>query len=396
MNRHEARHMQHLQHSIEARDAVPQRDGRRYGPAPQRLRRRCERAARRAAVLLRRGAGRLGYAMNQVALALGMPRRTLGDWEQRWREDHLEARVRGRPARPSGIDRRNELIDAVRLEGLHVGVPTYQSRFPGMARREVENVVRRCKRLGVRRARTAMNRLRWTTPGTVWAMDHTQPPGLIDGVHPSVFAVRDLASGCQLAWHPLIAESARHTIQVLETLFIRHGAPLVIKSDNGSPFIAEPMIDLLRCWDVTPLLSPPSTPRYNGACEAGIGWMKTRTGHFATLRGCEPSWITPDLHAALEQQNRRGSPSGPTGPTPHQRFEARDPISPEQRAGFAALLNCTRNTPIADQSQQHDPSPQRQTTRSNVERALVEARLLVITRRRIPQPLKSFFSAKIT
>ena len=389
--------MQHQQHSIEVRDALPPRQGKRYGPAPQRLDRGCERSARRTAVLLRRGARRLGYATNQVALAVGIPQRTLSEWEQRWREDHLEARARGRPAHPSDIDKRNTLIDAVRHAGPHVGVATYQSQFPDMPRREVQDIVRRYKRLAGLRCRIAMNRLRWTTPGTVWAMDHTQPPALIDGVYRSVLCVRDLASGCQLAWHPLITESARHTIEVLETLFIRHGAPQVIKSDNGSPFIAEPMIDLLRSWSVTRLLSPPSTPRYNGACEAGIGWMKARTDHFATLHGHEPLWTTPDMHAALEQQNHRCFPSGPNGPTPHELFEARTPTTPRQRDDFVAAVDAARGTTITDQEQQqHGRPPQRQHTRSDVERALVEARLLTITRRRIPQPLKSFFMAKIT
>jgi hypothetical protein len=70
-------------------------------------------------------------------------------------------------------------------------------------------------------------------------MDHTDPGHAIDSEYESVFSVRDLASGCQLAWLPLHEATAHETAKVLEDLFIRYGPPLVIKSDNGSPLIAQ-------------------------------------------------------------------------------------------------------------------------------------------------------------
>jgi transposase InsO family protein len=52
------------------------------------------------------------------------------------------------------------------------------------------------------------------------------------------------------------------------SIFSTHGPPPVVKSDNGSPFVAEPFEELLKQWQVLALLSPPRTPRYNGAVEA--------------------------------------------------------------------------------------------------------------------------------
>jgi transposase InsO family protein len=52
------------------------------------------------------------------------------------------------------------------------------------------------------------------------------------------------------------------------SIFSTHGPPLVLKTDNGSLFVAEPFEELLKQWQVLALLSPPRTPRYNGAVEA--------------------------------------------------------------------------------------------------------------------------------
>ena len=56
-----------------------------------------------------------------------------------------------------------------------------------------------------------------------------------------------------------------------------HGPPLVVKSDNGSVFGAPAMETLLHDFGVLHLFSPPGTPSYNGAIEAGIGSLKARS-----------------------------------------------------------------------------------------------------------------------
>jgi hypothetical protein len=46
------------------------------------------------------------------------------------------------------------------------------------------------------------------------------------------------------------------------------------------------------------LLSPPWLPEYNGACEAAIGWMKSRTRWIAAQDARVGSWTSDDLEAA--------------------------------------------------------------------------------------------------
>jgi hypothetical protein len=69
------------------------------------------------------------------------------------------------------------------------------------------------------------------------------------------------------------------------------------------------------------LRSPPERPEYNGACEAGIGSMKTRTHHQAALRDCSGQWSSDDAEAARCQANETARPWGASEPTPDQCWE---------------------------------------------------------------------------
>ena len=173
------------------------------------------------------------------------------------------------------------MLALIELVGPHIGVPTLQSLFQTMPRREIQDLLRRFRRVWRRRRRRLLHILHWRRPGTVWAIDFAEPPLSVDGRFDRLLAVRDLASGMQLLWLPVADETARTAIAGLEALFRQHGAPLVLKSDNGSAFIAGAFAKFLVRWRVWHLRSPPECPEYNGACEAGIGSMKTRTYHEA-------------------------------------------------------------------------------------------------------------------
>ena len=70
--------------------------------------------------------------------------------------------------------------------------------------------------------------------GAVWAADHTEPRARIVGGYPAVLAMRDLASGNQRVWKPVETMEARETVKVLDVRMAHDGAPLVLKSENGS------------------------------------------------------------------------------------------------------------------------------------------------------------------
>ena len=54
--------------------------------------------------------------------------------------------------------------------------------------------------------------------------------GSIDGVDHAVLAVRDLPSGMQLGWQPILGQSAPFATAALESLLADHGPPRVFKS----------------------------------------------------------------------------------------------------------------------------------------------------------------------
>jgi len=70
-------------------------------------------------------------------------------------------------------------------------------------------------------------------------------------------------------------ESAQAVTPALQMLFAAHWPPYVVKSDKGSSFKSGEMEELFEKWEVKPLFSPSYYPQYNGACEAGIGTLKT-------------------------------------------------------------------------------------------------------------------------
>lgn len=251
----------------------------------QRQRREAECDVRRQAVAFDGWAGGLGLGHGEAAERLGIAPGTLASWEHRWREDGLAARPLGRPCDRGDPLARNEAIGMMRCVGPGISVAAVQAAFPTLARREVQSLHARFRWHCRQDNQRLLHVLHWRQPGAVWAMDHAEPPLGIDGRWPYVLAVRDLATGCQLAWLPVLDESAKSTIGVLQGLFLEYGPPLVLKSDNGPGFVADATRRFLDSWQVLPLYSPPYTPEYNGAIEAGNGALKTLTHDHAAREG---------------------------------------------------------------------------------------------------------------
>ena len=125
--------------------------------------------------------------------------------------------------------------------------------------------------------------------------------------------------------------------KALSQLLKLHGAPLVLKSDNGSAFIDERVRHLLAENSVQHLFSPPYWPRYNGACERAIGWLKTRVRHLAELDLRPESWSSSDLQRARAIANEITRPWGHRGPSRAEVWNTRKPITDEQRKSLAEL-----------------------------------------------------------
>jgi transposase InsO family protein len=146
-----------------------------------------------------------------------------------------------------------------------------------------------------------MKHVQWLWSGLAWSMDATEygPEGC------QLIPVQDLASRYRL--RPLVTDrlNGRQIACHLEDLFRQHGAPLLLKRDNGSPFNHHAIDQLMARYCVLPLNNPPHYPPYNGAMEKGIGDLKRcldqRWGQPATV---PPHWAVT-VETTVHELNHR-------------------------------------------------------------------------------------------
>lgn len=362
----------------------------RRGGAAQLDERRFENTARRHAVAVGGQLVEQGFDWQEAAQMLDLSPRTLRDW----RHDQQQPGplvLRGRPVLHSSRDERNGVIHLIDELGPAVGVPTLRGCFPHMLRAELDDLLTRYRRVWRQRHREPLRVLHWHQPGRVWAIDYTGPLTPIEERCPYLLAVRDLASGRQLLWLPTEEATGRVAAGALSALFLLHGAPLVLKCDNGSPFPSGTVCQLNHDFHVQMLFSPPRMPRYNGAVEAGIGSLKTRTEHQAARHGRPGQWTFDDLAAALLEANATARPRGATQPTPDESWAARSLVSADERSRFAAAVDRQRSAADAQGRPRANPDTDLDESareRHSVRRALEGLGYLTYTRRRLPLPIR--------
>jgi transposase-like protein len=364
----------------------------RRGPVCQRDRRHAEHQARRVILDFRNQMAQQGVTCSDAARSLGLVPRTLRHWNRRFHDDRLKPRARGRPTRRSPRSLRNQVAGFLSGTGPHIGMPTLRAEFPSMPRSEVKDILRRFRRVWQYQNQRLIHRLRWHHPGTIWAVDHVQPERPIDGKYPYAISIRDLASHYQLAWRPVPDVGAESTIAVLASLFWEHGPPLVLKSDNGSAFIAGDTGDLLATWGILHLRNPRATPQYNGSCEAAGGSHKNITEDQAALAAHPGRWTSEDLQRARMIRNRLGRPWGHRGPTPEEVWQRRKPITPPQRSQLQTTVDRYRQE---ERTQKGIPdeavlgnAAQASVDRVAISRALKQHGYLSVTRRLVTPPIK--------
>lgn len=282
---------------------------------------------------LARLARRAGKQLVWLARRLGLACTTMLSWVQGWGADRLRAMRRGRPAQVETRTARRAALELARdhpsLGARHI------ARMTGLSRRVAADLK---ERLRTWRARWVERRARceWTRAGAVWAMDFTKPKVGIEGGLNRVLVVRDLASGRVLSALATRSEKAEQVARELKRLFDLHGAPLVLKEDNGAPLVASVVRETLGRARVVMMRSPPYTPSYNGSCERSLGWVKVRAVECAAAAG-RPGLLTQgDLDEARRFENQYGSPRCARGPSPEAVWSAREPISQSERSRFLA------------------------------------------------------------
>ena len=374
------------------RDAKPIRPSTRRGRLTRRLQdRRRQELVRRHAVAVAADIAAVGYTTTEIADLLHVTARTLRQWRHAGTSAGDSIRLIGRPAHRSALGHRNAVIQYLDQYGPGLGLPPLRAAFPTMTRAELGDLLIRYRRVWRHQHRQPLHVLNWTTPGTVWAMDFAEAPNVIDGIGANLLAVRDLASGQQILWQPLSEATAAAAAEALAGLLAVLGAPLVLKSDNGSAFGAPAVATLLQNFGVLSLFSPPHTPSYNGAIEAGIGSLKARTAAHAARHGRPGCWTWDDVAAARLEANATARPRGLNGPTPDEAWAARASIPLNDRVSFGELVEDHRWTARRELVlPPFGPLPvmtERAVDRIAIRRALVDRGVLLFSRRSIPQPI---------
>jgi transposase InsO family protein len=367
------------------------------GWARQRPWRQAEVAARDRVVAAADWAREHGWQTSAVAARVGLSARSL----RRWSQGGARLVARGRPVVRPAAAVRQEVITHLAEWGPRVSVARLRAAFPNVPRAELADLRGRYRRIVRDRRRGRLARLTWTRAGTVWAADFTWPPAAIEGRYARLLSVRDLASGLQLAWQPVVAETAAWVAGVLTGLFREHGAPLVLKVDNGAAFDSQELQRVLSHHGVEVLYSPKATPQYNGAAEAGVGAMKGRTEVQALLRGAPGSWTWDDTEAARREANEAGVGRRETSPTREEAWAARPRLDAEARAAFRAEVDRRRGgtapaLPVEAEPSGGEGSDKACPWRVVLRRALVALGYLVLNWRRIPLQVKPQKTDNIT
>jgi transposase InsO family protein len=296
---------------------------------------------------------------------------------------------------------RQEVLAKLAEWGPRVGVARLRAAFPTVARVELADLRDRYRRVLQDQRRGRLARLTWTRPGAVWAADFAWPPAAIEGRYPRLLSVRDLASGMQLSWRPVPGETAAAACAVLVGLFREHGAPLVLKVDNGAAFDSTELRKVLSQHGVQGLYSPVYTPQYNGAVEAGVGALKGRTEAQALARDAPSDWTWEDAEAARQEANAACVGRRETSPTRAAVWATREPLGVQTRATFQAEVIRQQHgqvpaVPSDAAVTGGEASDKACPWRVVLRRALVALGYLVFSWRRIPRQVRPKKTDKIT
>jgi transposase InsO family protein len=290
---------------------------------------------------------------------------------------------RGRPVVRACRAQRQAVLDWLVEVGGRTGLAPLRERFPGMRAAELADLLRRYKESWGERHGKAACCLRWTRPGSVWAVDFVKPPAVIAGQYKKVLALRDLGSGMQLAWEAVADETAASATAVLRRVAEAEGAPLVVKNDNGSAFwsgLWRALVAWLGSWV---LYSPAYRPGYNGSVEAANGSLKRRTEAIAAAAGRPGQWQVADLEAARQEANARGRPRG-AKVSPAVAWAGRQRVTESERKVFREQMEAVAATVRAEVKQQGEARSEESILRSGFRRVLVALGYLVLKWRRIP------------
>jgi putative transposase len=163
-----------------------------------------------------------------------------------------------------------QITNMLNLEGWNVG----PDRVYAIWRREGLKVPQKQpKRSRLWLADGSCIRQRPEYPNHVWSYDFVSDR-THDGRPFKILNVIDESSKECLISYTARRIRSQDVIFVLADLFLKHGLPVHIRSDNGPEFIAKKLVKWMKDLGIDPLFIQPGSPWENGYCESFNGKMR--------------------------------------------------------------------------------------------------------------------------
>jgi transposase InsO family protein len=163
-------------------------------------------------------------------------------------------------------------------------------------------------------------------PNQVWSWDCTWLPGPVKGSYYYLVMILDIFSRKIVGWEAFHAESADNSRSVIERAVLAEkivNQPLVLHSDNGSPFKGATLLEKLRDLQIQPSFSRPRVSNDNAFSEALFRTCKYvpnyPAGGFADLAEAR-QWV----HGFVQWYNHEHCHSAIRYVTPVQRHSGED------------------------------------------------------------------------
>ena len=210
-----------------------------------------------------------------TSLAMRVTTRTLRHWQKN-AKSALPPKRRGRKKKVDKLGHYLKIAREWKRQGYTVGEDAIVNKLKDVRCRLVREVVRGLKKRRRVRAEKHLKTSRITVTVHKHAhfnvIDALKVPDKIGG---ESIVCRDRAN---LMTHLHDAKSenvcASDVLDLLESLLKKGRLPLVLGSDNGSPFVAHEVADFLAKHNVIHLKSLPRVPQHNGSAENAVGDVK--------------------------------------------------------------------------------------------------------------------------
>ena len=214
-----------------------------------------------------------GTSYAQLCVEVGVSYPSLMRWRERYGRGVAPISFPGpHKVEPMDLERiRSELGELEHGRKRTAGTGELYERYRNqISRRQLRLLVDQARQACWNKEKGGRQHIYWHEPRLIWAVDDIHV-GHCDGVKVWSNQIRDLSSRYQFnpklgLGHVLVGDEVAMR---LDRLFEAHGAPLVLKRDNGSNLDCKVVDQVLQSHGVIPLNSPPYYPKYNGGVERG-------------------------------------------------------------------------------------------------------------------------------